>query len=216
MHLFLSYLQSDPRYYFTWIIIVTFSICVHEWAHAAMALRCGDDTAARAGHLSLNPLVQMGPTSLFYLAIIGIAWGMVPVDVSQLRKRGQEALVAFAGPLANFVLMMIFSLLFMVVSALIPMEENSFVPILYEASRANAVLFLLNMLPIPILDGWTVLSHFIPRMKMLPRETAMSIATMCILAIFITPLGNLLWQGGEAFSRWSMKGWLLLLRVFGL
>ena len=54
-----------------------------------MALRCGDDTAARAGHLSLNPMVQMGPVSLVYLAILGIAWGAVTVDVSLLQKRSQ-------------------------------------------------------------------------------------------------------------------------------
>ena len=57
---FLSRLAESPLDYISWVLIIVFSICVHEYAHARAALRYGDDTAARSGHLTLNPLVQMG------------------------------------------------------------------------------------------------------------------------------------------------------------
>ena len=112
MSFFISYLGQDPLYYFSWVLAVMFSICVHEYAHAAVALRLGDDTAAREGHLSLNPFVQMGGSSIFMLLIIGIAWGAVPVNRARLRGRVMgEALVSLAGPLANLALALVFSFL---------------------------------------------------------------------------------------------------------
>ena len=117
MHLFVNYLTENPQFFLSWVIAITFSICVHEWAHAFTALKCGDDTAERAGHLTLNPLVQMGPASIFYLLILGIAWGAVPVDVSQLRKRWHEPLVSFAGPLSNLILCALLSLITVVLMA---------------------------------------------------------------------------------------------------
>ena len=72
------------------------SICLHEYFHAQVAFWCGDDTAAHYGHLTLNPLRQMGWISLVMFFILGIAWGMVPVDRRRLSK-GQAALVSFSG-----------------------------------------------------------------------------------------------------------------------
>ncbi|MCO5045505.1 MAG: hypothetical protein M9935_09575 [Kiritimatiellae bacterium] len=91
MSFFISRIAEDPFYVVSWIVIVTFSICVHEFAHAWMALRLGDDTAAREGHLSLNPLIQMGWMSLMLLALFGIAWGSVPVDPRRLRTAARAA-----------------------------------------------------------------------------------------------------------------------------
>ena len=85
MTLFVQYLSSDPLYFFSWTLAVIFSVCFHEYWHAATALKLGDDTAARAGHLSFNPMVQMGPASLIMLLLIGIAWGSVPVDPRRQR-----------------------------------------------------------------------------------------------------------------------------------
>ncbi len=108
MRLFIFYMSESPAYYFSWVFSVMFSICVHEYAHAAMALHHGDDTASQRGHLTLNPLVQMGIRSLILLFVIGIAWGSVPVNLAKLRTRRSAAAVAFAGPLANLFLCVIF------------------------------------------------------------------------------------------------------------
>lgn len=85
--LFILRLKDDPVYFFMMSAIVIFSICFHEFSHARMALWMGDSTAADSGHLTLNPLKQMGVISLIMFLILGFAWGAVPVDPQKLRSR---------------------------------------------------------------------------------------------------------------------------------
>ena len=101
MNLFINNLFRDPQFFFTWLVFIVFSICCHEFMHAYVALKQGDSTAADMGHLTLNPLKQMGLFSLIMLAVAGIAWGAVPVRPYLMRHRHSDALVAFAGPATN-------------------------------------------------------------------------------------------------------------------
>lgn len=214
MGLFVEFLQEDPRFFVRWIVVVTFSICVHEWAHAFAAWRCGDDTAAREGHLTLNPLVQMGPLSLVFLCLIGLAWGSVPVDASQLRKRYHEALVAFAGPLANLGLCFLFGMAAAVIAVV---SDHAAVEIFRDGCVANAGLFLLNMLPVPVLDGWRVYAHFIPSMKRIPQETAMLFSNLFLIVFFLTPaLSGVLWSTGYSISTTIMISWQAIFLGIGL
>ena len=91
MELFVEMAKSNPFFYFSWVFIVVFSICVHEYAHAATALQLGDDTAAQSGHLTLNPMVQMGGTSLAALLLVGVAWGAVPVNPPRRSRSWKRA-----------------------------------------------------------------------------------------------------------------------------
>ncbi len=205
MNLFINYLASDPFFFFTWIVIVIFSICVHEYAHAYTALRLGDDTAARAGHLSLNPMVQMGPTSLIFLALIGIAWGSVPVAIQRFRQAWAGAAVAVAGPVSNLVLCLIFAFLGALFAALFGEALSDEVRMfLWVGSVANGVLFVLNMLPVPMLDGWSVFSYFFPPMSRVSPNAAQHITLLLIAAIFLTPLGGMIWGAGGAIARLFM------------
>lgn len=201
MNLFITYLFDDTWFFFSWIIIVCFSICVHEFAHAITALRCGDDTAAREGHLSLNPLVQMGPASLVLLCVIGIAWGAVPVNPGRFRKRSNGALVAFAGPLANLTLSLVFALLAVVLA---PMP--AFAEVLGFAAVANGVLFVLNMIPVPMLDGWSVFSLFFPKMQRVNPQQAQNISLFALVVIFLSPAAGMVWSSG----RWIAAFWMQL------
>ena len=138
---------------------IVFSICCHEYMHARVALAEGDSTAARAGHLTLNPLRQMGPFSLLMLAVAGLAWGAVPVDPRNFRRPSSALRVALAGPLANLALWF----LFLAVSCFAGLFPDSPVgDLLFQIALTNAVLFLFNLLPVPGLDGSTVLRHFFP------------------------------------------------------
>jgi Zn-dependent protease len=85
--MFIQQALTDPFLYFGWITFVVFSICCHEYAHAYTALRFGDDTAARNGHLTLNPLVQMGLQSLIVLALFGLAWALFRLIRSRYAAR---------------------------------------------------------------------------------------------------------------------------------
>ncbi len=178
--------------YFAWVLIIVFSICVHEYAHAAMALRMGDDTAARMGHLTLNPLRQMGARSLVMLAILGIAWGSVPVQPRQL-SRGSRALVSFSGPGSNALLCALCSFAASAVYFFTRTIEGAGSVLLLAAS-ANGVLFILNMLPMPGLDGWTILSGLFPRLERVRLSPAVTL--VLFLLLIGSPLLLLIWDEG--------------------
>ncbi len=209
--MFINYLFEDPFFYLAWILIVAFSICVHEYAHASVAWRLGDDTAAREGHLSLNPFVQMGGMSLIMLLVIGIAWGAVPVSIERFRHRWAGAVVAVAGPLSNLVLSAIFALLFVVVTAFWGDAAGHEIPMFFRVGAlANGVLFFLNMLPVPMFDGWSVFSYFFPGLGRISPQSAQHISLVLILLIFLTPFGGFIWAvgGGIAGFLMALWGWL--------
>jgi len=212
-NLFVSLLVEDPFVYFSWILTVVFSICVHEFAHAYTALQSGDDTAARAGHLTLNPLVQMGRTSLFMLLFIGLAWGSVPVEPKRMRRKSGAALTAVAGPVANLTLCVAAALLTTVTRRIFS-PQDALAEFFWTAAYANAVLFLLNMLPVPMLDGWTVYRYVIPSLQRIKREQARPFSAILLFLIVLTPLGDLLWKTGERFAVGLVSGWEGLLGIF--
>ncbi|WP_432799968.1 site-2 protease family protein [Poriferisphaera sp. WC338] len=150
-------------FYFAWILIVTISIVLHELAHGWMAIRCGDDTPIRLKRMTGNPLVHMGPMSIFFLLVVGIAWGQMPVDHSRLRGKYAMAKVAAAGPSMN-VLLMVLSLVALVILVRfgwLPRDEGTsgrLFLFLYFAASLNALLIIFNLMPVPPLDGSAILS----------------------------------------------------------
>jgi len=196
--MFIRTLIEDPFYGICQIGIVMFSICLHEYAHAAMALKCGDDTAASQGHLSLNPAIQMGSMSILFLFLIGIAWGAVPVNESRMRHRLHPALVAFAGPLSNLFLCAVFAIAWAVVAAVFGHLDQ--VLLFFRiGGYVNGALFCLNMLPVPPLDGWTILAGFVPSMKRLSPQVMQNLSFILLLLLLLGAL-SFVWLGGEIIS----------------
>ena len=207
MQLFISRINEDPFYVLSWMLVIIFSLCIHEFAHAWMALRKGDDTAAEAGHLSLNPQVQMGWNSQLMLALFGIAWGAVPVDVSRLRNRLDSAWVSLAGPLANLALAALFSALLVGLS-LVPGERMSLaLEFCKLAAMANGVLFVFNLLPIPMFDGWAICSTFFPSLQRLEASHLQSVSWIFLALVWMTPVGALIWQVGSRLALAMIMGW---------
>jgi len=215
--LFISYIQSDPWFYFSWVVIVMFSVCVHEYSHAITALRFGDDTAEASGHLTLDPLVQLGPISLGVLVFFGIAWGAVPINPSRL-SRGEMGVVALAGPLANLALCLLAGLLAAVVGLEFWGGEGLLkaAEFLQFACVANGVLFLFNMLPVPLLDGWKVLGMFYHRIYDIKEETANMITTMFFIVVFVGPTGAYIWIYGRRLGAAVIAIFDGLFRLVGL
>ena len=199
--------SSDPQTYISWVLIVAFSICVHEWAHAAMALRCGDDTAAEAGHLTLNPLVQMGPFSIVVLLIIGIAWGAVPVNPALFRKKFHNALVAFAGPLSNLLISLVLGLVYVILAKV---GDNPAERFFLLGCIANGVLFFFNMLPVPMFDGWAILSLWVPAMQRVSVEQARTIGGVFLMMVFLTDVGTVVWKSGQRVGELIITFWLMV------
>jgi Zn-dependent protease len=207
MQLFVSRFAEDPFFVLAWMLVIVFSICVHECAHAWMALRQGDETAYEAGHLSLNPLIQMGWNSLLMLALFGFAWGSVPVDERRMRSSFSPAWVALAGPLANLVLAVIFAGLLVALSWLpgpgAPLVERFF----HLAVLANGVLCIFNLLPIPLFDGWAIGATFLPLLRRVPPAHAQSLSWLFFAAVWMTPLGGIIWQVGATLAYGLIQGW---------
>jgi Zn-dependent protease len=156
--------QADPEFAVMEVLIIVFSVCCHEYMHARAALWQGDDTAALMGHLTLNPLKQMGPFSIVLLAVAGIAFGSVPVNPARLRRPYGEAWVAFAGPATNLALAAVFVLTCAGVGNFAPSSNGAqfALRVLFFGALINMVLFILNMIPVPPLDGYGIVKVFFP------------------------------------------------------
>lgn len=177
MNLFISYLFKDPLFFFSAVAVVCFSISFHEFCHAWAAKTQGDTTAADRGHLTLDPLKQMGLISLLMLLVLGIAWGQVPVDRSRMRHRYSDALVSFAGPAANLFLYVVFTVGLALLIRFLPAPDGELHPVLEEllrilfyAAMINLVLAIFNLLPLPGLDGWHILADFQPQLQRTESE----------------------------------------------
>ncbi len=194
--MFAEYALRDPFFFFSWILIIVFSICLHEYAHARVALLKGDDTAARHGHLTLNPMVQMGWSSLIMLALAGIAWGAVPVNPGRMRGRSAHAQVAFAGPAANLLLCLAFALAAALAETFGATRE--ILNFLRMAYMANAVLFLFNMLPLPMFDGWVILSYFVPPLEKINVQNLSAFSWILLVVIWTSGIMSGIWRVGAA------------------
>ena len=156
----LKILFADPRFFAASVLVVVFSICLHEFLHAWAALKMGDPTAADRGHLTMNPFRQMGIVSLIMLLIIGIAWGQVPVNPYNLNTRKKRVIVALAGVAGNLFLVFAFSFLAVLVMSRLPGQDFAVRMLIYGAV-INMVLFFINIMPVPGFDGFNIVQEFI-------------------------------------------------------
>ena len=149
-------------------------IAFHEFSHAWAANELGDDTAARQGRLTLNPLAHLDPVGTLLLFVVGFGWGKpTPVNPYRLRagvKRG-NMLVAVAGPLSNFAFALLASLPLILgwvepVSSLNAIERASgsevFGTFLFFIAWINVILGVFNLIPIHPLDGFKVVVGVLP------------------------------------------------------
>jgi len=156
-----------------WVLPVVFAITVHEVAHGWVAKMKGDLTAFREGRLSLNPIKHIDPIGtlilpgLLLLTGTGIIFGWakpVPVDGRNFKKPLQDmAWVAAAGPLSNLIMALAWAFLVRI-GVLVNVDFVS-LPLIYMGVAGisiNLVLFLINLLPIPPLDGSRILTGFLP------------------------------------------------------
>lgn len=163
---FLQYLAEDPVFYFTVVFAVILSVVLHELGHGVAAIWQGDDTPRVTGHMTLDPLVHMPPFSMVLLFVAGIAFGLMPVNPSRFRSRYGSAMVAAAGPAVNLILAFLgltILVIWLKAAGQSPAEEmNNFQRFFFMLGVLNLVLCLFNMLPLPPLDGSTVLKDFSP------------------------------------------------------
>ena len=154
----------DPQIIVLLIPALVFSLSFHEFAHAWMAYRLGDSTAARMGRLTLNPISHLDPVGSIALLLMGFGWAKpVPVDASYLRNPREDMVkVAAAGPISNIILAIIaaLALRFLFGTGLITNSIKTFFIIFMQI---NITLAVFNLLPISPLDGSQILSPFLEK-----------------------------------------------------
>ncbi len=155
------------------VFVMTLSLSFHEYAHAWMANRLGDDTAALAGRLTLNPLRHLDPIGSMTFLFIGIGWAKpVPVNPSRFTKaksikRGMF-LTSIAGPLANILLGTLAWILYCVIYTVYLATSGggqltaALATLFYTLYSLNMLLAVFNLLPLPPLDGYRVFGVALP------------------------------------------------------
>jgi len=164
--------MSSPILFIFQLVVLVFSVMVHEIAHGAIALRLGDETAKRAGRLTLNPLKHIDlfgsiivPLSLFLATGGGIVLGWakpVPYNPFHLRNPKQGAgLIGAAGPVTNLALAIAFGIFARILFAL-GVASAPLNLLLNIVIITNVSLAIFNLLPLPPLDGSSILFSLLP------------------------------------------------------
>lgn len=173
------------------IIILLISIDVHELAHAVVADRLGDPTPRQLGELSLNPFVHMDQFGIMLLLLTsissyGFTYGRTHVNPRNLRfgpQRG-NALVAAAGPLSNLLLAALIGIgITLAVNHGVVISANA-AAFLLLAMGLNVLLFIFNLIPIPPLDGFSIVGGFLSARQMYSLAPLQQWGPLLILLIF--------------------------------
>ena len=179
-----------------------FSLCLHEFSHAVVAYWGGDTSVRDKGYLTFNPLKYVDPRmSLLYPLIflfiggIGLPGGAVWIDRSRLRSRGWETAVSLAGPTANLLLALLLCVPF--AFGVRASDEGWFWPayeffIVLQLSAA-----LMNLIPVPPLDGFGAISPWLPGnlgSKLLRHSNAGMLAVFLVLS-YVPPVSQAFWKG---------------------
>ncbi len=205
------------------IMVIFLVMPVHEYAHAWMANRLGDDTAKRMGRLTLNPLAHINWLGAACIILFGFGWANpVPVnpfrfDNQAKRKRGM-ALTALAGPTSNLIVAFI-GFIAMAILSLITIKSKTldFIYIgFYYLASINISLAVFNLLPVFPLDGSRILGGILPDKwnNFLERNSqVVSIVTMAIIFTgVLSPVVNFLFN---IVSKLMLGLVGLIFRLFG-
>ena len=201
------------------ILPVVFAITLHEAAHGYVAKFFGDNTAWMLGRISLNPIRHIDPIGTVLVPLVsflagGILFGWakpVPVNFGRLRHPKKDMFwVAAAGPAANLLMALVWALLLKLAMA---MPDVGYNEALAEMSRVginiNGVLMILNLLPLPPLDGGRIM------VSLLPMKSALKFAKLERYGMFIL-FGLLLLGGLDLIMRPLLRLFFtLIMSLFG-
>ena len=188
---------------FSVLVIIFLCFPVHECAHAFVAHLLGDDTASDMGRLTLNPLVHIDPMGALCMLVCSIGWAKpTPVSLHRCRKvsvRTADILVSAAGPVSNFLM----ALILVIISKIIwvtSMQQNPTTTALWIilglelTAQINVFLMIINLIPVPPFDGYSLIQGLLPRKQAIWIEEHAQIIHFIVFVLLISraldkPLG---------------------------
>ena len=140
------------------------AIAGHEYAHARMATWLGDPTPRLAGRLTLNPMAHIDAVGALAMFLIGFGWARpVPINIAAFKdRRTDELLVALSGPTSNVIMAFIAYCLMIGLDAAKLLTSDALYTVLRLIVLYNINFAIFNMLPIPPLDGSSIIMTFMP------------------------------------------------------
>ena len=179
------------------LLTATLAFAYHEFAHAVVADRLGDNTPRSYGRLTLNPFVHLDAFGMLMLVLAGFGWATTPVNPNKLRGNPRQsfAIVAVAGPAANLIMAALWGLpirLDLLQRTLAPQGADFALPTAFQVCfigvQINLLLMVFNLLPIPPLDGFSILRGILPPEMAYRLEPLRQYGTLILIAvIFILP-----------------------------
>ena len=180
---------------------ILIAITFHEFAHAKTADILGDDTPRYEGRLTLNPLDHIDPVGFMLLLFAGFGWGK-PVHVNprnynrNMSMEKADAIVSIAGPVANFILAILFTIIYFVLFKFIGFTTNRLgliiMTMMESAITINVALGVFNLLPLPPLDGSKVIKPLLPYKAKVWFETNEKIFYIIFIVLWITGLSGII------------------------
>jgi Zn-dependent protease len=186
-------------YFLTFLPGLVIGITFHEAAHAWSAMLLGDRLAYSQGRVSLNPLRHLSPMGTLALFILGFGWGRpVMVNLYNFRHpRLYYLLTSLAGPAANLMICIICMLILRFSSENAPLSG-----LVHAAYLINGLLLMLNLLPIPPLDGSKIWPCIIPGMRPISSSKWNMIwMAVLLLLVFSGVTGKLIYAMLEALTK---------------
>jgi Zn-dependent protease len=200
-------LQGEYALFVLILVAIVISLTFHEFGHAAVATLYGDDTARKAGRLTLNPAAHIDPMGLMMVALIGFGYARpVPTNPSKFKSLWGDMFVSAAGPGMNLLLAIVSVNVYalgIVNGWSFAQNEGAQTFFMYFA-LINLILMVFNLLPIGSLDGHYILPYFLPR-RMAQQYRYWNdlygnriLFALILLSIFGIPVFSTIWNFGES------------------
>ncbi|KPU42846.1 peptidase family M50 [Oxobacter pfennigii] len=186
---------------------ILIGLTFHEFAHAYWANKFGDPTPERQGRLTLNPFAHIDLWGLLMFLFAGFGWAK-PVQTSPSHYQGdirkKDIIVSAAGPFANLFVAVVFAAMIwlfnmmVIEDALNSLNTSILYIILYRIVWINCILFIFNLIPIPPLDGFHILSNLLPYHVFRFVYTAEKYGYIILMIFILSPFSDLIIGNGAS------------------